>query len=201
MHAGARCPAAPTRTACSQTRTRTARCPRRWWSQELPGAQGLRRVLRLRPLNMVKTTDAIGAGDDPAGGRDHLARVVRPGRLDPADGRRFAARSTRAAEPTRCRVEVAPGSEPNNGRTTDIPPGDFQPSRPAGATGRPHEPVQRRDRDLDLNALKSRFPAATRRVQRPEPIPAPPNFNSRPNQEPFGFVVRLVATAFRARRR
>ena len=25
-----------------------------------------------------------------------------------------------------CRVEVAPGSEPNNGSTTDIPPGDFK---------------------------------------------------------------------------
>ena len=37
-----------------------------------------------------------------------------------------------------CRVEVAPGSEPNNGRTTDIPPGDFQQVSSSWCDGRNH---------------------------------------------------------------
>ena len=92
-----------------------------------------------------------------------------------------------------CRVEVAPGSEPNNGRTTDIPPGDFKRVSSNWCDGTlrssSFEGVLA---DLDLQDLKSRFPATAGNFNGPEPVPGPPNFNGRPNHEPYGFVVRVV---------
>ena len=86
--------------------------------------------------NMVKTDDAIAAGDDPAGGRDHLARVVRAGRPDPADGGHPRARSTRAAAPT----PAGSRSRPAPSRTTAARPtfrrATSSRSPRAGATGR-----------------------------------------------------------------
>jgi FG-GAP repeat protein len=92
-----------------------------------------------------------------------------------------------------CRVEVAPGSEPNNGRTTDIPPGDFKRVSSNWCDGTlrtsSFEGVLA---DLDLQDLKSRFPSTAGNFNGPEPVPGPPNFNGRPNHEPYGFVVRVV---------
>jgi hypothetical protein len=98
-----------------------------------------------------------------------------------------------------CRVEVAPGSEPNNGRTTDTPPGDFQQVSSAWCDG-----TSRTNAfdgvlaTVDLNQLEARFPATAGGFNGPEPSPGPPNFNNRPNTEPFGFVVRVVVTSTQA---
>jgi subtilase family protein len=95
-----------------------------------------------------------------------------------------------------CRVEVAPGSEPNNGRTTDIPPGDFKQVTSSWCNGSNHSSsFDGVLASLDLADLRSRFPVATGSFNGPEPTVAPPNFNNRPNQEPFGFVVRVVITS------
>jgi hypothetical protein len=144
--------------------------------------------------NMVKTTDAIGAGTIPP-----EAEITSPewyAQVDPTQptvdirGEVYARGGTYT-----CRVEVAPGSEPNNGRTTDIPPGDFQTISSGWCNGSNHTaPFSGVIATVDLNALKARFPATAGSFNGPEPIPGPPNFNNRPNQEPFGFVVRLVAT-------
>jgi hypothetical protein len=144
--------------------------------------------------NMVKTTDAVAAGTIPP-----EAEITSPewyAHVDPTQptvnirGDVYARGGSYS-----CRVEVAPGSEPNNGRTTDIPAGDFQTVSSSWCDGSNHSsPFSGIIATLDLNALKARFPAATGAFNGPEPIPGPPNFNNRPNQEPFGFVVRLVAT-------
>jgi hypothetical protein len=94
-----------------------------------------------------------------------------------------------------CRVEVAPGSEPNNGRTTDIPPGDFEQVSSSWCDGSNHSSsFSGTLASVDLTHLKTRFPATAGAFNGPEPTVAPPNFNNRPNQEPFGFVVRVVVT-------
>jgi hypothetical protein len=94
-----------------------------------------------------------------------------------------------------CRVEVAPGSEPNNGRTTDVPPGDFQPvsSDWCNGTNRSTE-FSGLLATLDLSQVKALFPTTSGSFNGPEPTPSAPNFNNRPNQEPYGFVVRVVVT-------
>ncbi len=94
-----------------------------------------------------------------------------------------------------CQVEVAPGSEPNNARTTELVPGDFKLVASSWCDG-----TQRSAAfdgvlaELDLNDLKSRFPATTGAFNGPEPTPGAPNFNGRPNHEPYGFVVRVVVS-------
>jgi hypothetical protein len=92
-----------------------------------------------------------------------------------------------------CRVEVAPGSEPNNGRTTDLPPGDFKTVSSNWCDGTLRSSsFDGVLADLDLQDLKSRFPSTAGSFNGPEPVPGPPNFNGRPNHEPYGFVVRVV---------
>ena len=95
-----------------------------------------------------------------------------------------------------CRVEVAPGSEPNNGRTTDIPAGRLQ----AGLVGlvrrlHAHERVRRRAREPRPERPQVPLPGDRRRLQRPRAAhPGRRNFNGRPNTEPYGFMVRVVVT-------
>ena len=95
-----------------------------------------------------------------------------------------------------CRVEVAPGSEPNNGSTTDIPAGRLQ-GRQLRLVRRlhPHERVQRRPcHPRPQRPQDHASPPTAGAFNGPEPSPGPPNFNGRPNTEPYGFVVRVVAT-------
>ena len=95
-------------------------------TEELSGAQGLRRVLRLRAREHGEGDRRRRRRHDPAGGRDHLAGVVRARRSRRSRPSRCAARCTRAAAPTRAASRWRPGSEPNNGSTTDIPAGRLQ---------------------------------------------------------------------------
>ena len=104
-----------------------------------------------------------------------------------------AARSTRAAAPTPAGSRWRPARSRTTAARPTSRPATSSASRPAGATASNHtSPFNGVLATLDLNDLKSRFPAAAGAFNGPEPIPAPPNFNSRPNQEPFGFVVRVV---------
>ena len=107
-------------------------------------------------LDAYKSVEAAAAGLDPAGGRHHLAGMV------PADGpaakhrSRSKATSTRAASYT-CRVEVAPGAQPNN-RTT-AGGGDFASvavellRRLDGALERLQRPARRRQHGKTLEAM------------------------------------------------
>jgi hypothetical protein len=95
-----------------------------------------------------------------------------------------------------CTVLVAPGSEPNNGLTSDVAPGDFQAVASPWCNGSMHtSPFDGTLAQLDIAALKARFPATNLNFDGREPPPGPPNFNNRPNQEPFGFTVKVVVTA------
>jgi Subtilase family len=95
-----------------------------------------------------------------------------------------------------CKVYVAPGSEPNNGLTTDTPPGDFEVVSSNWCDGSNHSAsFDGSLANLDIAHLKSRFPADTLNFNGKDATPGPPNFNNRPNNEPFGFVVRVIVTS------
>ncbi|MDQ3933980.1 MAG: S8 family serine peptidase [Actinomycetota bacterium] len=100
-----------------------------------------------------------------------------------------------------CRVYVAPGSYPNNALDSDTPPGDFAevPSPVCDGsqrTGRIDGTVAA----LDLEALKARFPPDAGDFRgRESGSGAGQTSNGRPNSEPYGFTVRVVATAGTAR--
>ncbi|HEX8647886.1 MAG TPA: hypothetical protein VF715_13375 [Thermoleophilaceae bacterium] len=96
-----------------------------------------------------------------------------------------------------CRVYVAPGSYPNNRLTTDSPPGDFAevPSPVCNGESRT-EPIDGTVAALDVAALKERFPPDAGDFRGPETGQgAGQTSNGRPNAEPYGFVVRVVATS------
>ncbi|MGH2953290.1 MAG: S8 family serine peptidase, partial [Solirubrobacterales bacterium] len=94
--------------------------------------------------------------------------------------------------PYRCTVLVAPGHYPNNAQT---PAGDFAPVPSSQCDGR-----ERTDSfagvlaDLDVAALRDRFPATVGDFDGREPALGIQTASGRPNTAPYGFVVKVVAT-------
>ena len=101
----------------------------------------------------------------------------------------------------RCRVYVAPGSYPNNHLASEAPPGDFVevPSPVCNGEARTGR-IDGTIAALDVNALKERFPPDAGDHRGPEQgRGAGQTSNGRPNSEPYGFTVRVVAEAGTAR--
>jgi hypothetical protein len=94
-----------------------------------------------------------------------------------------------------CKVYVAPGSYPNNRLSTDSQPGDFTQVPSPVCNGQPRtERIDGTVAALDLNALKDRFPPDAGDFRGPETGEgAGQTSNGRPNSEPYGFTVRVVA--------
>jgi uncharacterized repeat protein (TIGR01451 family) len=101
-----------------------------------------------------------------------------------------------------CAVYVAPGSQPNNGLTNESPHGDFKLVSAANGSGtsswcdgstrtESHDGVLA---ELNLDDLKSRFPASAGSFDGREPGTGAQSSNGRPNSEPYGFTVKVVAT-------
>jgi hypothetical protein len=146
-------------------------------------------------VNMVKAVNAINTGVVPP-----EAEITSPewyAHVDPGQAT-FAVHGQVYARghAYSCKVFVAPGSEPNNGLTTDLPPGDFQQVSSNWCDGGTHSAsFDGSLANIDIAQLKARFPATTGAFNGPEPPPGPPNFNGRPNTEPYGFTVRVIATS------
>jgi hypothetical protein len=168
-------------------------------TRSYPARKGYDEYYGYGRANMDKVLDATDAGTVPP-----EAEITSPewyAQIDPSqptvaiEGQVFA-----RSQPYTCRVEIAPGSEPNNGRTTDIPPGDFEQVSSSwcneGSPGATHTTAfDGVLANVDIAHLKSRFPVNAGSFNGPEPTPGPPNFNGRPNTEPYGFVVRVVVTS------
>ncbi|MEA2272995.1 MAG: hypothetical protein QOI98_1703, partial [Solirubrobacteraceae bacterium] len=95
-----------------------------------------------------------------------------------------------------CQLLVAPGAQPNNALTTDVPPGDFAPV-PGGwcdgtARAGAHDGALGA---VNLAALKARFPATAGNFRGREPGLGAQTSNGRPNTEPYAFTVKVVVTA------
>ena len=146
-------------------------------------------------VNMVKAEEAAAAAKIPP-----EAEITSPNwysQVDPTqasvaiDGQVYARGHSYS-----CTVLVAPGSNPNNSLTSDIPPGDFQAVSSPWCNGSTHSSsFSGTLANLNIADLKARFAATLLNFNGPEPSPAPPNFNNRPNQEPYGFTVKVVITS------
>jgi hypothetical protein len=146
-------------------------------------------------VNMVKAEEKAAAGTIPP-----EAEITSPkwyAQIDPAqssvaiDGQVYARGGTYS-----CTVLVAPGSNPNNGLTSDLPPGDFQAVSSSWCNGSAHSSSFNGTlAQLNIAQLKARFPATALNFDGNDPPPTAPNFNNRPNQEPYGFTVKVVITA------
>ena len=163
-------------------------------SRSYPARKGFDEFYGYGRVNMVKGIDAVNTATIPP-----EAEITSPdwyAHVDPNQAT-FTVRGQTYARgrPYSCRLYVAPGSEPNNGLTTDLPPGDFELVSSNWCDGANHSAAfDGTLANVDVAHLKSRFPATAGAFNGPEPSPGPPNFNGRPNTEPYGFVVRLVVT-------
>lgn len=149
-------------------------------------------------VNMVKAVESLDAGIALP-----EAEITSPAWFSQVDPRQatFAVRGEVYArgQAYTCKVYVAPGSEPNNGFTTDLPPGDFVQVSSSWCDGATHSSAFDGSlANIDVAQLKSRFPVTAGSFDGPEPAPAPPNLNGRPNTEPYGFVVRVIVTSVQA---
>ena len=107
----------------------------------------------------------------------------------------------RGAASYTCQVYVAPGGQPNNGLTSDTPPGDFKAVSNQycnGSTPRTGA-FDGTLGTLDLQDLKSRFPSTVNGA--PNSFrgnenggTTPQTSNGRPNTLPYAFTVRVVVT-------
>ena len=159
-------------------------------TRRYPARDGFDEFFGYGRLNMVKGVDAILAGRIPP-----EAELTSPAwyeQVDPRDDS-FDVRGEMWARGSSytCRVEVAPGSEPNNDADFEEVPSVCS----AGARTAAFDGVVA---NIDVAALKDRFPPGTDfegGAPPPQSNTVPdgnPHQNNRPNQEPFGFTVRLV---------
>jgi hypothetical protein len=163
-------------------------------TRSYPARKGFDEFYGYGRVNMVKAVEVADGGGLPP-----EAEITSPdwyAQVDPSKpavdvrGQVYARGHTYS-----CAVYVAPGSEPNNNLTTDLPPGDFEQVSSSWCDGS----TQSSSFDgslasIDIAHLKSRFPADTLSFNGKDASPGPPNFNNRPNNEPFGFVVRVIVT-------
>lgn len=119
--------------------------------------------------------------------------------VDPRDATQaIGAQVSARGAPYTCRVEVAPGSYPNNASSTARPPGDFATVPSAFCDGHTAHTAAFHGviAHVDLAALAARFPPGTKFLGNLTPA-ARQAANGRPNAEPQGFTVRVVATTTR----
>src|SRR4051794_38992643 len=164
-------------------------------SRSYPARKGYDEFYGYGRVNMVKDMVAIDQGDIPP-----EAEITSPdwyAHVDPAQATVTVRGQVYArGHAYSCKVYVAPGSEPNNGFSTDLPPGDFEQVSSSWCDGGNHSAAfDGALANLDIAHLKTLFPANAGSFNGPEPAPGPPNFNGRPNTEPYGFTVRVVVSS------
>ena len=112
--------------------------------------------------------------------------------LDPASSRITVSGYVNARTAYSCRVEVAPGAEPNNAPTSDAPAGDFAEVPSAYCDGHTlhHSPYGGPLGAIDTAQLRARFPAAVQGFDGNENGSSAQTSNGRPNTNPYAFTVR-----------
>jgi hypothetical protein len=163
-------------------------------SRSYPARKGFDEFYGYGRINMVKEMIAVDQGDIPP-----EAEITSPewyAHVDPSQPTVTVSGQVYArGQPYTCKVYVAPGSEPNNGLSTDLPPGDFEQISSNWCDGGNHSAAfDGALANIDIAHLKTLFPSTAGSFNGPEPSPGPPNFNGRPNTEPYGFVVRVIVS-------
>jgi hypothetical protein len=93
-----------------------------------------------------------------------------------------------------CDVYMAPGSQPNNDLDTASTPGDFKRVPSTWCNGDVHTSAfDGVLADVDVQELKALFPASAGNFDGREPGTGAQTSNGRPNTEPYGFTVKVIA--------
>jgi subtilase family protein/VCBS repeat protein len=154
-----------------------------------PARKGFDEFYGYGRANMVNSVEAAATGEIPP-----EAEITSPdwyAMVDPSKpsvaiaGHTFARGSAYT-----CTLEVAPGSEPNN----EV---DFQPVASSWCDGKTAHTsgFDGTLANVDIAALKARFPVGTSFNGAQPDAASTPNHNNRPAVEPNGFTVRLVVTS------
>ncbi len=95
-----------------------------------------------------------------------------------------------------CSLQVAPGAQPNNGTTTDTPPGDFAQASGGWCDGHTvrFSAFSGTVGTIDTVGLRARFPATLGSFTGNENGGGVQTSNGRPNTQPYAFTVRLVVS-------
>ncbi len=95
-----------------------------------------------------------------------------------------------------CRVQVAPGAEPNNGLATDTPPGDFADVASTYCDGKTvhGSPYSGTIALIDTAQLEAKFPPNVQGFDGNENGGLAQTSNGRPNTQPYAFTVRVVVS-------
>ncbi len=163
-------------------------------STRYPARKGFDEFYGYGRLNAFKAVSAAQSGAIPPEaeitGPDWFTQIDPRRRHLPITGR------VSARVPYRCRVEVAPGVQPNNGLA---PAGDFHPVSSTWCDGRRvhTRPLAGTLATIDVMRLRAEFPplpfAGNADAGRPQ------DANGRPNTQPYAFTVRVVVTTARGR--
>ena len=146
-------------------------------------------------VNMNKAVDAlVPTGDSQVPPEVEITSPDWFAHVDPNQAT-FALRGQVSARSSySCEVYVAPGSQPNNDSTTASPPGDFKRISSSWCDGGEHtEAFDGVLAQIDVQDLRSRFPASAGGFDGREPGTGAQSSNGRPNSEPYGFTVKIVA--------
>ena len=167
-------------------------------SRRYPARKGHDQFYGWGRVNMNSAVDALAAGRIPP-----EVEITAPDWFTSIDPKRTTAAvsaqiDARGTGGYRCRVLVAPGSYPHNGEATDPQPGDFKvvESSWCDGTDRAHDALRRRRRPARTSPRSRRAsppPRATSAAVSPASARRPPA--GRPNTEPYGFIVKVEATA------
>src|SRR5947209_4750418 len=96
-----------------------------------------------------------------------------------------------------CKVQVAPGAEPNNGLATDTPSGDFADVTSSYCDGRTvhNAPYRGTIAELSTSQLEAMFPANVQGFDGNENGGLAQTSNGLPNTQPYAFTVRVLVSA------
>lgn len=147
-------------------------------------------------VNMNRTVDTLAAGKLPP-----EVEITGPDwydQVDPAQDT-FDLKGTVFArgDDYTCRVLVAPGSKPNNAEDTASPPGDFKQVDSTWCDGSTARSAQFDGvlAKVGIADLESRFPPNAQGFDgREQGVGTPQSSNGRPDNNAYGFTVKVVAT-------
>ncbi|HEX6460777.1 MAG TPA: S8 family serine peptidase [Thermoleophilaceae bacterium] len=154
-----------------------------------PARKGFDEFYGYGRANMANTVEATAAGQVPPEAEitsPDWYTMVDPSKPSvPISGHTFARGSSYT-----CRLEVAPGSEPNN-------EADFVQVASSWCDGKTAHTgsFDGTIANVDIAALKARFPVGTSFDGAQPTAASSPNHNNRPAVEPNGFTVRLLVTS------
>ncbi len=145
-------------------------------------------------LNAYKAVSAASTGWIPP-----EADITSPDwfqQLDPNSAQIAIGGYVNARAPYTCRVQYAPGAEPNNGLASDTPPGDFENAASSWCDGTTVHTSAFNGTIGEINtaALAAGFPANVQGFDGNENGGLAQTSNGRPNTRPYAFTVRIVVS-------